>query len=351
MTLSRPYLFVWLALALLSPLFAHAAEKGVWSDPNDTTLGPEFKLHGEYRGEHIGAQVIALGNNALQVVVLPGGLPGDGWDGANKSLVDGKIDGDKAALSPAKGNKKYLAHSPAEFSATSKNPPEGQKDYSGSIADGKLTLTTDDGKTLELKRVIRTSPTLGAKPPEGAVVLFDGTSTDAWDTARLDPEAKTLNNTGKDMRTKQKFDNYTAHVEFMLIYKPDGRDQGRSNSGFYQVDQYELQILDSFGLDGKDNECGGIYTKLSPKVNMCYPPLQWQTYDVDFTNAVATDGKKSKNARITVKHNGVVIHDDAEINGKTGGARGEPEGTPGKLQLQAHGNAVQFRNIWVEEHK
>jgi hypothetical protein len=89
---------------------------------------------------------------------------------------------------------------------------------------------------------------------------------------------------------------------------------------------------------------------LAPKVNMCLPPLQWQTYDIDFTAAVADEGgKKVKNARITAKHNGVIIHDDAEILGTTGGARAEPEGTPGPLRLQGHGNPVQFRNIWIVE--
>ncbi len=134
--------------------------------------------------------------------------------------------------------------------------------------------------------------------------------------------------------------------------RPDARGQGRGNSGFYQVDHYEVQVLDSFGLDGKNNECGGIYTKLSPKVNMCLPPLAWQTYDVDFTNAVRDEsGKKVKNARITLKHNGVVIHDDMEITGPTGGHRSDPEGTPGPIKLQGHGNPLQFRNIWIVEHE
>jgi hypothetical protein len=88
-----------------------------------------------------------------------------------------------------------------------------------------------------------------------------------------------------------------------------------------------------------------------PKVNMCLPPLVWQTYDADFTNAVSEGGKVVKKARLTLKHNGVVVHDDVEIKGKTGGARGEPEGTPGSLQLQGHGNPLQFRNIWVVEKK
>lgn len=129
------------------------------------------------------------------------------------------------------------------------------------------------------------------------------------------------------------------------------RGQGRGNSGFYQVNMYEVQILDSFGLDGKNNECGGIYTLAEPKVNMCLPPLQWQAYDADFTNAVAEDGKVVKKAMLTLKHNGVLIHDNLQIAGKTGGARNEPEGTPGPILLQGHGNPLQFRNIWIVEKK
>jgi len=141
----------------------------------------------------------------------------------------------------------------------------------------------------------------------------------------------------------------------MVAYKPDARGQGRGNSGIYLVDHYEIQILDSFGLEGKNNECGGIYEKTPPRLNMCSPPLEWQTYDIDFTNAVLDDkGKKVKNTRVTVRHNGVVIHEDAEIAGKTGSAgnaRKEPEGTPGIIRLQGHGNPTQFRNVWIVEKK
>src|SRR5262249_43884473 len=131
------------------------------------------------------------------------------------------------------------------------------------------------------------------------------------------------------------------------------REQARANSGFYQVDMYETQILDSFGLEGKNNECGGVYSLVAPKVNACLPPLQWQTYDVDFTNGTGVGTKKDRKmtmkSRMTVRLNGIVIHDNLEIPGKTGGARDEDEGTPGPLRLQGHGNPLQFRNIWVVE--
>ncbi|MEX2216112.1 MAG: DUF1080 domain-containing protein [Phycisphaeraceae bacterium] len=337
-------------ILIIAILPALAQAKSPWTSADDPELPVDFKLQGEYTAEKIGAQVIALSNGAFQVVVLPGGLPGDGWDGKNKILLEGALDGEKVALKAAEGKKKYLGNSAAEFSATRQFPPVGQKAWTGVISDGTLTLSTDDGKTLTLKKTIRKSSTLGAKPPTGAIVLFDGTSKDEWNGGRLDAKTKLLNTDGQDITTKRKFNSYTMHLEFMLPFKPEGRGQGRGNSGFYQVDMYEVQVLDSFGLDGVNNECGGIYSKQDSLVNMCYPPLSWQTYDVDFTNAaVDAAGKKTKGAIITLKLNGVLVHDKYEITGKTGGARQEPEGTPGLIRLQGHGNPLQYRNVWIVE--
>lgn len=338
--------------ALLAAVFAFgmsAQDKKVWTDPADATLPPDFQVQGEYAGAAAGAQVIALGAGQFQAVVYPGGLPGAGWDGKSKILLSGKLDGGKAAFVPAEGSRKYLAQKAEEFSATRKFPPEGQKPWSGAVEGGAFVLKSDDGKELKLEKTTRVSPTMGAAPPAGAIVLFDGKNTDEWKGGRLDAKTGLLNTDGNDIVSKRKFSNYTIHLEFMLPYRPDARGQGRGNSGFYQVDHFELQILDSFGLDGANNECGGFYTKASPKVNLCLPPLTWQTYDVEFTNAVQTDGKKSKNAVATVKHNGVVIHDAQELSGPTGGHRNDPEGTPGPLKLQGHGNPLQFRNIWIVE--
>jgi hypothetical protein len=150
-----------------------------------------------------------------------------------------------------------------------------------------------------------------------------------------------------DVETNAKFGDHQLHLEFRLPFMPYARGQGRGNSGMYVQGRYECQILDSFGLDGANNECGGIYKIAKPNVNMCLPPLVWQTYDVDFTAARYDDaGKKIKNARVTILHNGVKIHDDLELPNGTPGKHPEGPG-PDILYLQGHGNPVVFRNIWV----
>src|SRR5262249_23529621 len=152
----------------------------------------------------LGCQVIALGGGAFQAVVYPGGLPGAGWDGKNKVLLDGRRDGGTASFKPAKGKRRYLAQKPEEVSATSKFPPVGQKDYSETtIGETKTGMVmrgkTEDGTAFTLTHTVRKSPTTGAKPPEGAVVLFDGTDTKEWTGGRLDKVTKFLNTDGSDI--------------------------------------------------------------------------------------------------------------------------------------------------------
>jgi len=262
------------AIALLAPAFVLAMAvtcpaadaTPTFEDPGEA--GPDFAVQGEYVGTidtdqgaiKLAGQIIALGDGKFQGVGYAGGLPGAGWDKTDRLVGDGEtIDG-----------------------VTVFRNDEGAK--TATLKDDVITLLSPKGdKVLTLNKVHRESPTLGAKPPEGAVVLFDGTSPDNFE-----------------------------------------------------------------GLEGEWNECGGIYKVAKPDVNMCYPPLSWQTYDIDFTAAKFRDGEKVKNARITVRHNGVIIHKDVELPGPTAGARVKDESVePGPVFLQGHGNPVRFRNIWV----
>ncbi len=194
---------------------------------------------------------------------------------------------------------------------------------------------------------------LGARPPEGAKVLL-GDSIDAW--AKLDGKAAAewpvvggIATVGKgSIRSKDAFGDAQIHVEFNVPYMPDKKGQARGNSGVYLQGIYELQILDSYGLPPKNNECGGIYQQITPAVNACKPPLQWQTYEITFHAAKREGDKVTKKARLTVVHNGITIIDDKEISPTPGGVKDVKEGEDGPIMLQDHGNDVQFRNIWVK---
>ena len=344
-------IFSFYFLPLFSIISLWSAPKsfqGTYTSIKDPQIPEDFKFQGEYSNNNFGAQVIGLDKGAFHVVLYKGGLPGVGWDGENRSLLDGKLIGSEVKLTPAIGKRKYLAQSADQFSATREFPPKGHLLYNGSIQSGKLFIKKNE-KSHVLNKVVRKSPTLGKKAPKGAIVLFNGSNKKEWQGGRLDESTKLLNTDGKDIRSVRKFSNYKLHLEFMLPYRPAARGQGRGNSGLYNIDMYENQILDSFGLEGLNNECGGIYSIKNSDINACFPPLSWQTYDVDFSNAVVKDGEKIKNARITVRLNGIVIHDQFEIPRKTGGSRPDAEGTSGSIKLQGHGNPLQFRNIWILE--
>ncbi len=293
-------------------------KKPIESFTDAAKAGPDFELQGEYAGDTLGVQVIADGDGAFSAIWYAGGLPGAGWDGKTKAKSSSKSEG--ATL---------------KFGGV----------WAGTIADGVLKGRGNDGD-FTLRKVVRKSPTEGAKPPEGAVVLFDGTKADEWSGGKLVEEVL-LNN---GVKSKKAFKDFKLHIEFRLPFMPRARGQGRANSGVYLQDRYECQVLDSFGLKGENNECGGFYTLAAPSVNMCLPPLSWQTYDIEFRAAKFADGKKTAPARATVLHNGVEIHKDLELKGSTGGGQKE-EDTPGPIQLQNHGNPVHFRNIWVVELK
>lgn len=320
-------------LLLVCASFAWAAPKHKKQlpeivDPKVAAEDPDFLVQGEYVGDlvkpdgsrvKLGAQVVARGNAEFEVYVLEGGLPGDGWKkGDTRVRGTGKREGDTTTL---KGN-------------------EG----TGVIQGDTMTLKCNQpGGTATLKRVERTSPTLSAKPPKSAKVLFEVGGPDEFANAHLSPEGNLI----ADTVTKDKFGSYKLHLEFRLSWKPLATGQARSNSGVYIHDCYEIQVLDSFGLEGADNECGGLYKIKGPDVNMCLPPLVWQTYDVEFQAPKYDDaGKKIEDARLSVRQNGVVIQGDIVLPHDTPGRQKEGP-APRPLYLQGHNNHVQYRNIWL----
>ena len=147
-----------------------------------------------------------------------------------------------------------------------------------------------------------------------------------------------------DIETREKVGSGTYHIEFRT--EENGREgQENGNSGVYFQGMYEVQVLNSYPRGPMDNECGGIYKIAAPQIAMAYPAHQWQTYDVEFTSAKWKGTEKLSNARISVWHNGVLIHDNLELpNGTAAGKPEKPEG--GSLLLQNHGNLIEYRNIW-----
>ena len=281
-----------------------------WTDPESAASeDPDFEWQGEYGGTDRGIQVAALGEGKFYVTKFSGGLPEDGWDGKQ---------------------------------------PE-----TAVVERAELTSWMEG-----LKKKKRVSPTLGAKPPEGAVVLFNGEAND-----KIKGEVKE-GYLWAGAQTTEEYGDFTLHVEFRLPYKPKSplSGQDRGNSGLYLQNRYEVQVLDSFGVlyepdwagiplkSDVKQLCGSFYKFKTPDVPMARPPLTWQTYDIDFTAPKFDEkGEKTANARITVKHNGVVIHDQVELPKGTGAGGGRAEVPRGPIVFQGHGNPVAYRNVWLLE--
>jgi hypothetical protein len=205
------------------------------------------------------------------------------------------------------------------------------------------------------------SPSLGMPAPENAISLLTDNSSSQWkhDDGRdsvtwllKDDVLETVsafwnngenrkNGLGGDIRTKKEFGDLHLHAEFRYPVESGVQGQGRGNSGLFLHGVGEIQILNSYALGGYWNECGSIYKNHPPKVNAAAPPIQWQTYDVDLTlPRFNADGEKLSNAILTVRLNGIVIHNQLEI---------ESNAAKVSIGLQDHINRLQYRNIWVLE--
>ena len=301
-----------------------AAEKPV---PVLPPTDDDFPYQGEYAGvlrdvtgrpNWTGLQVVAQGKGEFFALEIPGGLPGSGGRPTQQTNLVGWRKKSQLQLA---GNDRQITVELNE----------------AIVRDGR-------GRELgRLRKYLRTSHSLGQKPPSGAIVLFDGADVDHLTNASVTPDR--LLNVGAD--TRESYGDFRLHVEFRTPYMPSARGQSRGNSGIYIQGRYEVQILDSFGLEGLNNECGSLYKTHAPSTNMCLPPMAWQSYDIDFVAArFNASGEKAAPVQITVRHNGVVVQDRYEIPDKTGaGAAEGPDARP--IRFQNHNDAVNFRNVWI----
>jgi hypothetical protein len=232
--------------------------------------------------------------------------------------------------------------------------------WTGTIADGHFKATKES-ESFDLQHINRVPSTLGAKPPAGAIVLFDGTNMDAWAKMK---EKEWLTEDGSSqwhlipggamevvprsgcLISHKWFGDCKIHVEFRNV-------GGTTNSGVYIQDRYEANINEVYGrLDG--NPCAGFDNctpkETNPGIRCSRPPLDWQTMDIDFT-APRFDaaGKKTADPRVTLLFNGTVLYNDRALGPVTLNAARLGEAPKGPIQLQEHGMPVQFRNIWVVE--
>lgn len=207
--------------------------------------------------------------------------------------------------------------------------------------------------------VVTPGSTPGA-PPSDAVVLFDGTSLDGWRSTQDGPAkwrvvdgAMEVNGTGS-IETTRAFGDCQLHVEWAAPAEVVGESQGRGNSGVFLMERYEVQVLDSFdNVTYADGQAAAMYGQRPPLVNASRAPGEWQSYDIVFRRPhFADDGTVDVPARITVFHNGVVVHDAEPFVGATTHkklARYVPHADELPLQLQDHGNPIRYRNIWIRQ--
>jgi len=196
-------------------------------------------------------------------------------------------------------------------------------------------------------------PNLGAKPPEGAIVLFDGTDLSKWKDGEWKIEDGYMEVAKGNLNSKESFGSAIYHVEWASPTEVKGGGQGRGNSGFIIMGKYELQVLDSWkNATYVDGMAGAIYGQNPPSVNASVKPGEWNSYDVQWhAPKFDADKKLVKPARITVIWNGIKVQDNYELVGVVSHVKAtkyQPHADKLPLHLQNHGDKVRYRNIWVK---
>ncbi|HUF26598.1 MAG TPA: DUF1080 domain-containing protein [Gemmatimonadaceae bacterium] len=199
------------------------------------------------------------------------------------------------------------------------------------------------------------------RPPSDALVLFDGATLSHWRSAAGGAAGWKVENGyvevvagAGDIETRQGFGDVQLHIEWATPARVEGTGQGRGNSGVFLMGCYEVQVLESWeNRTYADGQAAALYGQYPPMVNASRPPGEWQTYDIVFRRPRFEEGGALvRPARITVLHNGVLVHDAVELTGPSGHYQRPPyTAHPDRLpiRLQDHGNPVRFRNIWLRE--
>ena len=188
------------------------------------------------------------------------------------------------------------------------------------------------------------------------VYLFDGTDLSGWKSRwsgntpdwKVEDGIATVGH--EDIVSDYQFSDAHIHVEFRIPDMPDCTGQAKGNSGVYVHGCYEIQVLDSYGIENPHNDdCSGIYSIQAPLCNACLPAEEWQTYDIIFRAPRFNQyGEIAEDGRITLLQNGIVVHNNFILPSVTpGGITENRRVAKGPLMLQDHGNAFSFRNVWV----
>ncbi len=188
------------------------------------------------------------------------------------------------------------------------------------------------------------------------VYLFDGTDLSGWKSRwsgntpdwKVEDGIATVGH--EDIVSDYQFSDAHIHVEFRIPDMPDCTGQAKGNSGVYVHGCYEIQVLDSYGIENpRNDDCSGIYSIQAPLCNACLPAEEWQTYDIIFRAPRFNQyGEIAEDGRITLLQNGIVVHNNFILPSVTpGGITENRRVAKGPLMLQDHGNAVSFRNVWV----
>jgi len=322
---------------LLSVIAVCCLATPIWAEPAPSASGDPFM--GEYEGVYhwVGRPdtaakglVVAEGPGLYRMVASCQGENGQ----VNQVELHGQLEGNRVVFRAYTGSGLWRAEAAADT----------------------LKVEGSYNSAFELKKIDRRSPTEGQTPPSDAVVLLPyepGKAPDmsAWTNDKWkafeDGSMGVMPGAGPNL-TKAKIGDCTLHLEFYLPLMAGEFGQGRANSGVYVQNRYEIQVLDSFGvLPQTVGDCGSLYDISTALVNASLPPERWQTYDIEFRAArLNADGTQKEPARLTLRHNGIMIQDNLALPGPTPGGTAGPGAAEDILHLQDHGNRVRFRNIW-----